>query len=332
MIRRLLTFLGLLSQVQEIPGPTPIADSEEPLDLPEEAEPLEQTEEEEPAPKSHDFMVSLVQGGEVFDLQDLPSDDRLFLSGILTRLRESRLEIPVLPKAAIEISRLLSDPNSAIDDFARVLTTDPALSVKILQIANSAYYALLTPTKSVRHAITLLGLNQIRGLVVVSNLEGKVLQGGIFNTEVGWLTDISLALGHLCQNLAGSLGLESDTAFTTGLLYHAEHFVIMNMVTDVSKEKRMRIVPSEISLYMAFRRFGPQIRSLSAAAWDLKDVLLEGEEDGSKKDRIRQLRSAMVAAWTGADLPVEVAGVPSERLQKAFETLKVGIETEKKEP
>lgn len=265
------------------------------------------------------FLNGLVTPAEPVDLQTMGADDRVFLAGILKRLRENRLEVPVLPQAAIEMSRLLANPNTDMAEYVRVLAADPSLSVEVLRVANSAYYGSAQPTRSIRAAVVRVGLNQIRGLLVVSHLKSKVLQGGTFHREAVWLSDLSLSLAHLARFLAADLGFDPDSAFTRGLLMHVEHFVILGTVAEVSKEHKKKLEPTEGGLLQAFHRFGPKVRAVAAHAWSLEDFL--GTEDDSAifAPAYAAMRQAIVSRWVGAEGEVEVPGVTRARLDQCLE-------------
>ena len=228
----------------------------------------------------------------------------------------------MLPKAALEISKLLSNPSSGANDFAQVLLADPALSVDVLRIANSAFYGFGKVTENVRDAVVRIGLNQLRGLVIVTHLNGKVLQGGAFKREAGWLSDLSLALAHLAQYVAGPLGLKPDNAFTRGMLMHVEHFVIMGTVNEMSKDQKRKVDPSSTGLSEAILRCGGMVRELAAREWGLEDLLLEEEGSVGSDDRFSELRKALVADWTGQVPMPDIQGVPPGHLSKSLEKVR----------
>jgi HD-like signal output (HDOD) protein len=239
----------------------------------------------------------------------------------MKRLQENTLEVPVLPTTAIEISRLLASPMSNLGDFVKAVESDPSLSVSVLRTANSAFYALSTPTNSLRDAVFRIGLSQLRTIVILSHLEGKVLQTGLFENEVHWLSDLSLALAHLGQMLAPELNLEPSVAFTRGTLWHLEHFLIMGTLAEVARQRRVDRHPSQQCLHEAFFRFGPKIRELAARIWDLDELLTPDVEEDKVAFRYQQLQHALIATRTGTDLPQEVDGIPPNKLAHALNKL-----------
>ena len=320
MLRSLLARFGIGSA-----GRNPAGPSRKPVPVerprPQAAPSPEPTGPAALPPEAGPFLHALVSVPATSDLQELPPDDRLFLSEIMKRLRENSLEVPVLPNTAIEVSRLLADPMSSLGDFVKAVESDPALSVSILRIANSAFYGFSVPTNSLRDGVFRIGLSQLRTIVILSHLQGKVLQTGLFEREVHWLSDLSLALAHLGQILAPELGLEPSVAFTRGTLWHLEHFLIMGSLAEVARHHRVKRHPSAKCLHEAFFRFGPKIRELAARLWDLEEVLAREPEEDRIASRYGQLQRIVIARQTGGTLPEEVEGIPPQRLSDALNKL-----------
>lgn len=317
MIRWLLSLFGIGKKGREVPPRRPAPGPRDPRAV---ARPprAEEPAVAELSAETKDFLVQIVSDAEPTDLQALPLDDRVYLAGILKRIRENKLNIPLLPQAALEISRLMANPNSHLDDFVRVLESDPALSVDVLRIANSAFYGFSDSSNSVHQAVVRIGLSQIRGLIIVAHLHGRVLQGGTFQAEAAQLSRLSMTLAQLGQELASSFGLPREAAFTRGVLSHVEHFVIMGTAAEVSADHQRKIIPTTQGLHEAFRRFGPRVRELTASAWGLSELVLGDGGLPQAAGIYGQLARSVVAAWTGAELPLSLEGVDSERLSAAM--------------
>lgn len=80
--------------------------------------------------------------------------------------------LPSAPRVFAELTRLLADPSSDARQVSRLLGSDPALSVRIMQLANSAYFTGGGggAIKSVGDAINRLGIDQVRLLVLASHV------------------------------------------------------------------------------------------------------------------------------------------------------------------
>jgi len=60
------------------------------------------------------------------------------LRGIMRFYESGEVDLPVFPRLIDDILCVMNNPSSSVDDLARVVSRDPALSLKLLSIANSA--------------------------------------------------------------------------------------------------------------------------------------------------------------------------------------------------
>ncbi len=79
-------------------------------------------------------------------------------------------ELPSLPQVVNHILQVMDDPRSNVRDIAEAMESDPALTAKVLRISNSAYYAPRNEITSVNYAITRMGQNEIRNLVITTGV------------------------------------------------------------------------------------------------------------------------------------------------------------------
>src|SRR3989339_164813 len=78
--------------------------------------------------------------------------------------------ISTLPTVFSKINELMNDPRSRASDFAKVISGDQALTVKLLKLVNSAFFGLPNKVDSVTRAITIMGLKQLRELVLATSV------------------------------------------------------------------------------------------------------------------------------------------------------------------
>jgi HD-like signal output (HDOD) protein len=83
---------------------------------------------------------------------------------ILDDLENDRLPLPTLPEVAIKVRETVDDDNATIRDICDIISTDAALSARIIQVANSALYRGLSSADNVQSAVTRMGLNTVRNL------------------------------------------------------------------------------------------------------------------------------------------------------------------------
>ena len=127
--------------------------------------------------------------------------------------------IPPLPAA---VSRLLAEINStdpAMDRLGTMISADPEIAANVLRTVNSSLFALKHPVQNIVHAISLLGIERIRSLVL-SYAMLKALpapKGNLFDHEAYWTDSLLRAL--LARRLClGSHQGQEEIAFTAALL------------------------------------------------------------------------------------------------------------------
>ncbi len=115
----------------------------------------------------------------------------------------------------LELISKLADEDTDIDEISEIITSDPALSYRILRAANSAATGLWSQISSINDAVVILGTQRLRHWVTLMLLSDVVgVDGDVDNERMSHV----LMRARLCQLLSRSLGLPSDKAFTVGLL------------------------------------------------------------------------------------------------------------------
>ena len=140
---------------------------------------------------------------------------------IATEIVEGLPHMATLPEVALNIIEVVEDPTSSAGDLHRIVATDPALSIRILKVVNSAFYGLPRQIGSINRAISLLGLNAVKNIAVAASL-GKIFQGGTgcdsFEARELWSHSVATAATSFL--IARELDNGSaDEAFLAGLLH-----------------------------------------------------------------------------------------------------------------
>lgn len=91
-------------------------------------------------------------------------NERVELESLAIKVARSE-NLPVLPQVATAVLKLADDPNASARNLEKLIERDPALAAKTLRVANSSYYGL-SNVSTIARAISLLGLNTIRSLVI----------------------------------------------------------------------------------------------------------------------------------------------------------------------
>jgi putative nucleotidyltransferase with HDIG domain len=139
----------------------------------------------------------------------------------IDRILRSVDRLPTLPTVYTKLTQLLRSPNATVKEIGSIISEDQAMAVKVLKIVNSAFYGLPNKIGSLKHAIVILGLNQIRTLVLATStlqMFQKFESDHSFDMQKFWEHSIGCAVA--ARVLAETASLRSpDDAFTGGLLH-----------------------------------------------------------------------------------------------------------------
>ena len=146
----------------------------------------------------------------------------------LDTLLEQAGELPSLPEVYIRVTELLETETSSALQIGAAVQTDPALTARILKLINSAYYGLAFPVTSIPQALTLMGRDQLKQLLLGSVLSGVFKDFDIsgFPLRPFWQHSIKTAIiaRHLAMQNASIA--DHEAFFTAGLLHDIGWLII----------------------------------------------------------------------------------------------------------
>ncbi|MDJ0834857.1 MAG: HDOD domain-containing protein [Gammaproteobacteria bacterium] len=157
------------------------------------------------------------------------------MSSFLDQL-EQVTELISLPEVYLKIQRLIDDPSSDVDDFAKVISLDPSLTAKLLQVLNSAYYGFGQTIDSIPRAVNMLGIVQIHNMVLgISAMTALNFPNDIVPLKSFWRS--SLFTGSLARELGRQMQLRtSDRLFIAGLLHEIGHLVLYTKFPELAEQ------------------------------------------------------------------------------------------------
>jgi len=129
-------------------------------------------------------------------LRDLLTDEKL--RSLVTSLER----LPSLPALYQEIVRALRSEETSLSAVGEIIGRDPAMTAKILQLVNSAFFGLGRPVSTASQAVSYLGLDTVRALVLSVNVFGQFDAATITAFSLESLWTHSLSVGTLAKAIA----------------------------------------------------------------------------------------------------------------------------------
>ncbi len=129
--------------------------------------------------------------------------------------------LPTLPVIYSKLTRLLQAPNTTVQMIGNIIAEDQAIAVKVLRLVNSAFYGLPHKIGSLKHAIVLLGMNQVKNLVLATStlqMFQEYKSAKLFDMKKFWEHSVGSAVA--AKILAETAHLSNpDDIFAGGLLH-----------------------------------------------------------------------------------------------------------------
>jgi len=171
-------------------------------------------------------------------------------------LVDSIVTLPTIPEIIVALNETIADPESSALDVSEIISRDPPTATKVLRLANSAYYGLRSEVSTINHAVTMLGFNIIRNLVLtatVFDLATEKTLAGLFDVEKFWRH--SLGVGVAAKIIAKEAFPKavnlSDEFFLCGLLHDLGKIILGQYLQDKFKEALVFGREQSIPLYVA---------------------------------------------------------------------------------
>ena len=129
--------------------------------------------------------------------------------------------LPTLPASANRLIEAVNDPDISVRNIGRIVGQDPALTAKVMRLANSSYYGLPRRVTNMEDASVVLGLRVIQTLVlsltVFESFPGTVSRDF---RRTFWRHSITAAVAaKLAAERIGIPGINPEDAFCAGLLH-----------------------------------------------------------------------------------------------------------------
>lgn len=210
-------------------------------------------------------------------LRDLLSNDSL------KSLASEMEQMPSMPEIYIELVEELKSDNPSLPFISRLISQDVAMTAKILQLVNSAFFGIRRRITTVDMAVNYLGLENVSSLVLAANIfsqfqKAKRIKG--FSMESLW--GHSGQVGRYAQTIMKEENQDKsdiDDALTAGLLHDCGRLILVsNRATEYeatlkkSADENIPLIDAERDTFGATHA---EIGAYLLGVWGLPDTIVE---------------------------------------------------------
>ncbi len=189
--------------------------------------------------------------------------------------------LPTLPSIYLQLVERINSADCSIKELGELIATDPAMTLKILQLVNSAFFGIGKSVSDPVQAVTLLGLELVKSLVltlgVFSQFEGTVdtklldkvwHRDALVGTLAKSVAEAERASREFCD-YAQLAGLLQDIGI---LILDANfHEVYAQIIAQAANEQQPIHELEAASFHCTHAQIGAYLTGL----WGLPDALIE---------------------------------------------------------
>jgi len=192
---------------------------------------------------------------------------------IVRAVETKKLELPSLPEIALRIKKAVEQSEADVEQIGKIVELDPAISTRLIKVANSPLTRGINPIHSMRDVIVRLGLKMTRNMV----LSFSMVQ--LFKTRHPFLKKQmkifyahSIEIASICHALGKHIkNIDADELLLAGLIHDIG---VIPIITYIEKTGLQLTDESEVRQLIKSLRV--VVGVLVVKSWDLPKEMLNG--------------------------------------------------------
>ena len=218
--------------------------------------------------------------------------------------------LPSAPTLYFELTQALAKPDATVSDVTEIVQKDPALSAKILQLVNSAYFGLPQRVTTLQHAVSYLGLDPIKALSLSAHVFGTLEGTNPGGLAVDRLQKSSLLTATLAKRFVSDKKL-ADEAFTSGIVHDVGRLVLALRMPDRMRDVQRDATASKRAPFVVEREHlgatHAEVGAYLLGSWGLPLTVVEAvayhHEPLKAGEGVREVLAAVHVADALVDFP-----------------------------
>lgn len=164
--------------------------------------------------------------------------EKAIAPNILDLIKKS-CQFPALPNVLLELNEALADPDVSVEDLVDVIASDQPVATNVLRIVNSAYYGLQVRISSINLAVSIMGFNMTKNVVLKAAVFSSFARSKSspiphFDPEAFWTH--SMFVGALARVIGLATlrygDCRPEDLYTCGLLHDIGMIILHDSVPD----------------------------------------------------------------------------------------------------
>ena len=196
---------------------------------------------------------------------------------------KAMVDLPAMPGVVMEVVKATEQEDSTTTQIEDLLVADAAITTKLLKVVNSAYFGLPRQVVNINQAIAILGMHQVRNLVLSIGVLNTLTSPSPRIVEVQkkfWQQ--SFAAASCAEQIAKRKSLQKkdmETIFIGGLLHDVGRLFLFTLFNLPYKEVLKESVAKGEQLTVVERRIlgttHPELGGVLAEKWNFPEMLID---------------------------------------------------------
>jgi len=183
------------------------------------------------------------------------------------------------PELFLRLNDVLENPEASLGDAEALIENDPGLSARLLRIVNSAFYGIRSKVTCIRHALSIIGIQEVRDLVLTTLIVDKfsTFTNSLMTMREFWALSVRCAL---TAKLLASYRPDRErlqAVFLCGLLHEIGRLVVYHRLPELARAAALLAQSENITYHEGERRIigfdHYQIGAGLAQLWRLPEII-----------------------------------------------------------
>jgi len=200
--------------------------------------------------------------------------------------------LPTLPATYASLARTLADEQAGAKDVSRIIEEDDAVSARVLQLANSAFFGIGRPISAVEQAVSYLGIRTIQQLVLAAGLFDGIELPRRSAISLAALRDHALLTAGIARRIVAGYRREAEDASTAGLLHDVGKLLMAAELPEKLAAASNAAQESGRPLYQAERELNgvthAEVGAYLLGVWGLPYPIVEAVANHHSPGRVHQ--------------------------------------------
>lgn len=193
---------------------------------------------------------------------------------LVEKIKHDALVLPTLPEIALKVREAADDPDINLNQMSDIISQDPALSVGMLKVANSAVLGRSVKVETIGQAVTRIGLRQIKSIATAMAIEQVFISENdivAMYMKKSWdktvdVASVAIALMTFYLQEHKHTSLTLDTVTLAALVHNIG---VLPILTEA--EKHPDVFANPTFLQQAILKLGSKVGAEVTKAWGFSE-------------------------------------------------------------